>query len=440
MAPFFPQELIQKKRDGGTLSPAEIAAIVGGIVDGAMGDAQVGAFAMAVFFRGMTAEECADLTRAMARSGYVLGWRSLDLDGPVLDKHSTGGIGDKVSLMLAPIIAACGGFVPMVSGRALGHTGGTVDKLESIPGYLTQPPIEQFRRVVADAGCAIIGQTEELAPADRRLYAIRDVTATVASIPLITASILSKKLAAGLNGLVMDVKFGSGAFMETREQARALAASIVSVAGNAGLTTRALLTDMNQVLGTTAGNALEVTEAVQYLTDGPREARLDRVVRALAAELLVLGRLAGNIAEAEREIERAIQSGAAAERLQRMVQSLGGPGNILRNPEAQLPQAPIRCAAPPLRAGFLRSVDAAAVGRVVLALGGGRRSPQDPIDHAVGLSEVAGIGAAVGPGRPLAVVHARNAAEAEAACAALQAASRVGDAAPASADPVAARL
>ena len=300
---FLPQEIIRRKRDGGALGDDEIAFFVRGLTDGSIAEGQVAAFAMAVFFRGMAMGERVALTRAMAQSGRTLDWSGADLPGPVLDKHSTGGVGDKVSLMLAPLLAACGAAVPMISGRGLGHTGGTLDKLDSIPGYRTAPDLALFRKVVAEAGCAIIGQTADLAPADRRLYAIRDVTATVELIPLITASILSKKLAAGLQGLVMDVKFGSGAFMAEPERARELAESIAAVATGAGLPTTALLTDMNQVLGRTAGHALEVREAIDWLTGKARDRRLDEVTLALGAELLLLGRLAARSAsEAQRKL------------------------------------------------------------------------------------------------------------------------------------------
>src|SRR5882724_37086 len=296
---MLPQEIIRKKRDGGTLGEAEIRFLIAGLTSGAVSEGQVAAFAMAVFFRGMEMPERIALTRAMKESGTVLDWRGLDLPGPVIDKHSTGGIGDKVSLMLAPIIVACGGFNPMISGRGLGHTGGTLDKLDSIPGYQSQPDLETFRKVVKEVGCAVIGQTDDLAPADRRLYAIRDVTATVESIPLITASILSKKLAAGLDALVMDVKTGSGAFMAELSGARDLARSIVDVANGAGLKTAALITDMNQALGRNVGNAVEILEAIDYLTGTVREPRLHAVTVALAGELLALGGLAVN-AEAGR--------------------------------------------------------------------------------------------------------------------------------------------
>ncbi len=279
----LPQEIIRLKRDGLRLSEAEIAQFIAGLASGAVTEGQAAAFAMAVFFRGMDLTERIALTRAMTLSGETLDWRAPDLPGPVLDKHSTGGVGDNVSLMLAPMLAACGAFVPMISGRGLGHTGGTLDKLDSIPGYVTQPDLVTFKRVVREAGCAIIGQTDALAPADRRLYAIRDVTATVESVALITASILSKKLAAGLEGLVMDVKTGSGAFMPTLEGARELAESIATVATGAGLPTVSLITDMNEPLASAAGNAVEVKNAVDFLVGRRRDARLHRVTLALGA-------------------------------------------------------------------------------------------------------------------------------------------------------------
>jgi thymidine phosphorylase len=305
-APARPEALIRRKRDGATLTDRDLAELVGGIVDGSMGDGQVAAFAMAVYFRGMTRDECATLTRAMARSGATLDWSAEALGGPILDKHSTGGVGDKVSLILAPVVAACGGFVPMISGRGLGHTGGTLDKLASIPGYDTAPDLIRFRAAVRAAGCAIVGQTAELAPADRRLYAIRDVTATVDSIPLITASILSKKLAAGLDALAMDVKVGGGALLPSVDDATALAQSLHAVAAGAGLRTTTLLTDMSQVLGHHVGNALEVREAIEFLTGRRREARLHAVTTALASELLVLGGLARDRLVAAAAVERAL--------------------------------------------------------------------------------------------------------------------------------------
>jgi thymidine phosphorylase len=435
-----PAELIRHKRDGGVLSAPEIAALVAGITDGSMSEGQVAAFAMAVYFRGMTWEECAALTRAMARSGAVLDWAPDGLGGPILDKHSTGGVGDTVSLILAPAVAACGGFVPMISGRGLGHTGGTLDKLASIPGYDTAPDLGRFRAAVREAGCAIVGQTAELAPADRRLYAVRDVTATVDSIPLITASILSKKLAAGLDALVMDVKVGSGAFAGSRETAQALAESLVTVAADAGLRTVAWLTDMNQALGHHVGNALEVREAIDFLTGRRREPRLHAVTLALAREMLVLGRLAGDPAAAGGPVERALASGAAAERFARMVAALGGPRDLLEHPERHLPEAPVRLAVAPPRPGAVTRVDARLLGLAVVALGGGRRRAEDAVDPAVGLADVAGLGEPVGPARPLAVVHARSRAGAERAAAAVREAMLVGEAAAPPGPPVLERI
>ena len=334
-------ELIRKKRDGHELSAPEIEEFVAGITDGSVSDAQVGAFAMAVVWRGMTGGERVALTGAMTRSGDVLDWSDAGLSGPVLDKHSTGGVGDKVSLLLAPIMAACGAFVPMISGRGLGHTGGTLDKLESIPGYGVTPDNERLREVVARAGCAIVGQTARLAPADRRLYAIRDATGTVESIPLIVGSILSKKLAAGLDALVMDVKFGSGAMMPELARARELAQAIVEVAVGNGLPTVALLTDMNQVLGRTAGNAVEVRESIEHLTGDARDERLLEVTLALSAELLALGGLHADVSQARAAALDALQSGRAAERFSAMVVELGGPSDLLDAPSRHLPGAPV---------------------------------------------------------------------------------------------------
>jgi thymidine phosphorylase len=383
---------------------------------------------MAVYFRGMTWEECAAFTQAMARSGTVLDWSGAGLEGPILDKHSTGGVGDTVSLILAPLVAACGGVVPMISGRGLGHTGGTLDKLASIPGYETTPGLDRFRSAMRHAGCAIVGASAELAPADQRLYAIRDVTATVDSVPLITASILSKKLAAGLDALVMDVKVGSGAFAGSLESAQALAESLVTVAGDAGLRTVAWLTDMNQVLGHDVGNALEVREAIDFLTGRRREVRLHAVTSALAREMLVLGGLAREHGEAAGPVERALESGAAAERFARMVAALGGPRDLLDHPDRHLAAAPVQLPVTPAVAGVVTRVDVRQIGLVVIALGGGRRRAEDVVDPAVGLGDMRGPGDAVGPDRPLAVVHARSTAEAIEAAATIRAAVVVGDA------------
>jgi len=422
---MLPQEIIRKKRDGGVLDDAEIAHFIKGLTDGSITEGQVAAFAMAVFFRGMEMPERIALTRAMMKSGDVLDWSRDGLNGPVVDKHSTGGVGDKVSLMLGPIAAACGCFVPMISGRGLGHTGGTLDKFDSIPGYQTQPDTTLFRRVVREVGCAIIGQTSNLAPADRRLYAIRDVTATVESIPLITASILSKKLAAGLQGLVMDVKTGNGAFMPTLGSARELADSIVRVASGAGVKTTALITDMNQVLGHAAGHVTEVMEAIEYLTGKRRDRRLDEVTRALVAEMLLVGGLCRTAAEAMSRIEAALSSGRAAEIFGRMIVALGGPADLMDRPGAHLASAPVVKPCTPLTAGRIVSIDTRAVGVALIELGGGRLRPQDKIDHRVGFSDFRGLGEEVGPQQPICLVHAVDGASWSRAADAVRAAVRV---------------
>jgi thymidine phosphorylase len=430
-------ELIRRKRDGGELTADEIEFLVAGITDGSVSDAQVGALAMAILLQGMTADERIALTGAKTRSGDVLDWSDADLPGPALDKHSTGGVGDKVSLLLAPIVAACGGAVPMISGRGLGHTGGTLDKLESIPGYDTAPDPAAFRRAVQRAGCAIVGQTAELAPADRRLYAIRDATGTVESIHLIVASILSKKLAAGLDALVMDVKVGSGAFMPTMEGARELAEAIVEVAQGNGLPTSALITDMDRVLGRTAGNAVEVLESVSGLTNpASLDARLREVTLALCAELLVLGGVSADLPAARASAERALDGGAAAERFAAMVAELGGPADLLEAPDRHLPTAAVRVEVFPASPGIVEGVDVRDVGLAVVALGGGRVRESDPVDHSVGLTEVAAPGERVGPGeRPLAVVHAASSDAAERCVDAVRDAYAVGEAAREEAPP-----
>jgi thymidine phosphorylase len=431
---FFAQELIRRKRDGGALREEELRWLVQGITDGSVTDGQAAAFAMAVFFRDLEPPERVTLTTAMRDSGSVLSW---DLDGPVLDKHSTGGVGDKVSLILAPVLAACGAYVPMISGRGLGHTGGTLDKLDSIPGYDSVPELERLRAAVGVAGCAIVGQTADLAPADRRLYALRDATGTVESIPLIVASILSKKLAAGLDALVMDVKVGSGAFLPDREQAEELARAIVEVANGNGLPTSALLTDMDRVLGRSAGNAVEVRETIDHLTGAARDERLREVTLALSAELLVLGGVQPDDAAARSAAESALDGGAAAERFGAMVRELGGPADILEAPERHLPSAPVTLAAEPSEPGTVTAVDVRAVGLAVVALGGGRTREDDPVDHSVGLTDVAAPGEQLDPGgRPLALVHARDEDSAGRAAEALRAAYSLGDEAPEAPPPV----
>ncbi|HWI72574.1 MAG TPA: thymidine phosphorylase [Baekduia sp.] len=425
------KELLRDKRDGRALTPGELRAIASGIGDGTLSDAQVAAFAMAVFFRGLDATELPAFTLGMRDSGTVLDWS--DIDKPVLDKHSTGGVGDKVSLILAPLIAACGGATPMISGRGLGHTGGTLDKLEAIPGYNATPDAALMGKVVREVGCVIGGQTDDLAPADRKLYAIRDATGSVEAIPLIVSSILSKKLAAGLGSLVMDVKHGSGAFMSDIDDARALARALVDVAVAAGLPTVALLTDMDRVLGTTAGNALEVRESIAMLTDpASADPRLMEVTLALTRHLLDLGGLG------DADPEAALRSGAAADIFGRMVAALGGPSDIMENPDAHLDAAPVVREVLPDRDGVVTAHDTRALGIVVMNLGGGRKVESDVIDPAVGLAGVAGPGTAVArDGAPLAIIHARDEDDADAAAAAIRAAITVGDAAPADAPVVA---
>jgi len=423
-------DVIRRKRDGGELGDDDIALFVRGLADGSLPAEQVSSLAMAIFLNGMTSEEAGKLTIAMAESGAVLDWSEAGLDGPVVEQHSTGGVGDKVSFMLAPIAAACGCYVPMVSGRGLGHTGGTTDKAESIPGYNTAPDFATFRTVVASVGCAIIGQTSDLAPADRRLYAIRDVTGTVESVPLITASILSKKIAAGLDALVMDVKVGSGAFMESMDKARELATSIINTAGMASLPTHAVITDMNEVLGSSAGNAVEIDEALRFLRNEEREPRLNEVVLALCAEMLVVGGIEGDRDAARARCDDAVTSGRAAEVFGRMVAAMGGPADFVENPARYLPRAPIMR---PVHAdGVLAGLDTRAVGNAIIELGGGRRQVGEKLDLSVGFTEVAPVGTRLDAGRPLAVVHARSEADAEAAAGNLLAACRFSAEAPGS--------
>lgn len=424
---FIPQEIIRQKRDGGRLGEADIAAFVAGIGEGRVTEAQVAAFCMAVFFRGMELDEIVALTRAMTASGETLDWSGAGLDGPVLDKHSTGGVGDTVSLMLAPMVAACGGFVPMISGRGLGHTGGTLDKLESIPGYDAKPALDRFRKVVRDAGCAIIGQTDSLAPADRLIYGVRDVTATVETIPLLTSSILSKKLAAGLDGLVMDVKTGSGAFLPEFERSRALAEAIATVATGAGLPTVALVTPMDQPLASAAGNAVEVRWAIDYLDGRHRDSRLHGVTMALAAELLVLGGLADDVDAAQGRLERVLANGRAAEVFQRMVALLGGPRDLMEHPDKHLPRAPLVRPVTATAAGTVTGIETRAIGMAVVALGGGRTRAADPVDHAVGVTDIVALGDAVEAGQPLAMIHGRDPAAMDAAARMVEAAVTVGE-------------
>ena len=421
---MIPQEIIRAKRDGKVLAADDISSFIAGLTDGHVTEGQAAAFAMAVYFNGMNITERVALTKAMRDSGTVLRWD--DMPGPVVDKHSTGGVGDTVSLMLAPMVAACGGYVPMISGRGLGHTGGTYDKFESIPGYAASPPMDKFRAVVRDVGCAIIGQTPDLAPADKRLYGIRDVTATVESIGLITASILSKKLAAGLQGLAMDVKCGNGAFMPTLPKARQLANSIAKVATGAGLPTTALITDMDQPLADAAGNAVEVVYAIDYLTGARRQPRMHEIVMALCSEMLILGKLATSQKAARAKLQSALDSGAAAEKFDQMVAGLGGPRNFIADPWKHMKKAATQQSIMSAKSGTVTAIDTRAVGMVVVALGGGRTRPQDDVDHAVGLTDLAAVGDVVDRDRPLAIVHAQTDAQAAQATELLRAAYRIG--------------
>ena len=427
---FLPQEIIRKKRDGHALDDADIASFVRGVASDEVSEGQIAAFTMATFLNGMSRAEAVALTLAMRDSGTVLDWKSHNLPGPIVDKHSTGGVGDVVSLMLGPMLAACGGFVPMISGRGLGHTGGTLDKLDSIPGYQSNISIEKFQCVVRDVGVAIIGQTAELAPADKRIYATRDVTATVESIPLITASILSKKLAAGLDALVMDVKVGSGAFMPTLEKSRELARSIVGVGNGAGLKTSALLTDMNEPLASCAGNAIEVRCAIDYLRGKSRPQRLHEVTMALAAALMVTAGLAQNESAAKQALARCLDDGRAAERFAKMVSALGGPIDLLENSDKYLRGAPVVMPIVATRAGFVASYDTRAVGMAVVSLGGGRMRAADAIDADVGFTDFVALGARVSVGDVLATVHARSDTAASAAMHAFQRAITISDASP----------
>jgi len=408
---YLPQEIIRHKRDGQKLTAEEIAFFVKGIADNSISEGQVGAFAMAVYFNGMEMDERVSLALGMRDSGTVLEWESLNLDGPVLDKHSTGGVGDVISLMLGPMVAACGGYVPMISGRGLGHTGGTLDKFDAIPGYNTEPDNDLFRKVVKEVGVAIIGQTGDLAPADKRFYGIRDVTATVESISLITASILSKKLAAGLDALVMDVKAGSGAFMPTYEGSEELAKSIVAVANGAGCKTTALLTNMDEVLASSAGNAVEVREAVEYLTGAYRNPRLHEVTMDLCAEMLMLGKLATSIEEAKKKLQIVLDNGKAAKVFADMVTALGGPSDFMEKYDAYLDKAEIVRPVYAETSGIVQSMDTRAIGMAVVAMGGGRRKPTDSIDYAVGFSKFIAINDVVNEKTPLAMVHVRNEAQ-----------------------------
>jgi len=423
----YARAILARLREGAPVTEAEMFWFTEGLASGEVTDAQAGAFAMAVCTKGLSPQAKVQLTNGMLQSGEVLRW---DLDGPVIDKHSTGGVGDCVSLLLAPALAACGAYVPMISGRGLGHTGGTLDKLEAIPGYKTQVSNDDLREIVSDIGCAIVGASGSIAPADKRLYGVRDVTGTVESIDLITASILSKKLAAGLEALVLDVKVGSGAFMATPDDALALAHSLVDTAQGAGCMTSALVTDMNQPLASAAGNALEMIEVMQALTSGETTSPLARLTVALAGEVLALGGLAADAADGEGRIANALSSGQAAEIFGEMVAALGGPLDFTERWRDRLPAARVMVDVHPAEAGVVGAIDTRTLGEAVVHLGGGRLKGSDKIDLAVGLSDIARIGDTVDDEVPLARIHAASEEDAMAIAKDLRRAFTLGSGAP----------
>lgn len=420
-------EIIKKKVSNHALSASEIHTFVDGLADNKVPPEQISALCMAILFNGMDAQETGCLIRELADSGEILDWSNVELDGPLVDKHSTGGVGDKTSFAIASIMAACGAYVPMISGRGLGHTGGTLDKLESIPGYNVTTDIATFKRVVKEVGCAIIGQTAELAPADGRLYAIRDITSTVESIPLICASILSKKYASGNSALVMDIKSGNGSFMVSLDNSRRLARTMIDSAAEINLKTVALITDMSEILGRTAGNALEIRESLNYLKNGYRNPRLDEVTQAICTRMLLTAGLESDAKVARQRVEQAISSGKAAEIFGRMIYELGGPTNFMETPDKYLPSATVIAPVYSAEAGFVETVDVCAIGNMVVALGGGRRNVGDVVDHSVGLSDAAAIGESVGKDKPLAILHAKNQESFDRASATLRSAYRLTD-------------
>ena len=418
------QRLIERKRDGGRLAPDEFRALARAYAAGEVPDYQMAAFLMAVFWRGLDRAETAALTDAMLTSGDTLHLEHLTVGR--VDKHSTGGVGDKVSLVLAPLVASLGVAVPMMSGRGLGHTGGTLDKLESIPGFRTKIPLDRATKQLEKIGCALIGQTKEIAPADRKMYALRDATCTVESIPLISASIMSKKLAEGLTGLVLDVKHGSGAFMPELDRALDLARTMVDLGADHGCPVVALLTAMDRPLGHACGNALEVEESIAALRgEGPRD--LMEVTYALGAEMLVLGGAADSLAEARASMAAAIADGRAAAKFQEIIEAQGGNPGVVDDP-ATLPQAEVQEVFVAPRTGVVARVEPKAIGRGVIALGGGRTRVEDVVDPTVGFVITARPGDAVSAGDALATIHARDAAGLAAGRAALADAILVGDA------------
>jgi len=431
-----PYELIKAKRDGRALAPEDILAFVDGYTEGEIPDYQMSALLMAIFFRGLEAEELGAWAKAMLESGDVLDLS--DIDGVKVDKHSTGGVGDKVSLSLAPLAAACGVLVPMISGRGLGHTGGTLDKLQSIPGFRVDLTVDQYRRIVREVGACLIGQTDQLAPADKKLYALRDVTATVESIPLIASSIMSKKLAEGVDALVLDVKVGSGAFMKTLEDARALAKTMISIGTQMGRKVTALITDMDQPLGRAVGNALEVIEAVEMLR-GRAPADYTEITMALTAEMLVLGGEAKDEAEARTKLLESIKSGAALEQLKQIVSAQAGDPEAVED-YARLPTASATTEVPAPASGFVTKIDCEAVGLAAVALGAGRATTESEIDPAVGFTLHKKVGEAVTAGEPMVRIHFNDSAKVEDVRARLLSAYQIGPEAPATRPLVIERL
>ncbi|XWO13330.1 Thymidine phosphorylase [Candidatus Hepatincola sp. Pdp] len=401
------KEIIQKKRDNHNLTDNEIQTFIKGISNNTVSPEQIGAMTMAIYFNGLSSTEQVAFTLAMRDSGKVIKFTNLN-DKPIVDKHSTGGVADFISIPLAPIIAACGAYVPMITGKGLGHTGGTTDKMQAIPNYNTFPSTEEFQQVVKKVGCCIIGQTDDLAPADRAIYGVRDVSATVESLPLIATSILSKKLASGINYLVMDIKTGNGAFMNTLEGSKALAHTISAISNQAGVPCKAIITDMNEALGRNIGNSLEVVESIQYLTGKNVDAKVDTVMKALATEMLLITKIANSKTDALTKISKALSSGKAAEIFEKMVHAMGGSSNIISKYNQILPKAPIIKPIYANNAGYIHHINSRALGFALVQLGGGRRQATDKLDYAVGIANVIKVGEVVNKEKPIAFIHANT--------------------------------
>ena len=404
---MIPQEIIRRKRDKEVLSKEEISLFVKGLTDGSFSDSQIAAMSMAIFLNGMVPEETVNLTEAMTTSGETINWEGVVDTDLVCDKHSTGGVGDKTSIILAPILAACGLFVPMISGRGLGHTGGTLDKFDSIPGYNTQPDLDTFKRVVKEVGCAIIGQTANLAPADKKLYSIRDIVGTVESLPLITSSILSKKIASGLRTLVLDVKVGNGSFNGTIDIARDLSHSLVRVAKGAGLQCEAIITDMNQVLGKSAGHILEISECINFLKNQEKDTRLEKITYELIASILMMSQKLSKEAALEK-INSVMSNGEAAEKFEKMVHALGGPSDILSSHEKHLKINIIKKDIFPTKTGWVEKIKTRDLGLILIELGGGRKQTTDKINFNVGYNNILRVGDKADPSSPLLSVFTKS--------------------------------